>query len=317
MSHHVSKALALFFLSALLFFPGCGVFTDMAKDNKFYLGSFGLPDFISPVKLKVGILPFRDEVDLGTPEAGPNMAALMTEAFSESDDLVLISPQTVADAYRQKGWSGELTPEQAIELGRELNLNVIMDGAISQVDQINQRRGWRRLARFFTNQSKYIDAVLTLVAFDTENGLVISARAGQASYRAGKHEVDFYATRPDLPTQEEIENSLDLAIEDTYYRSLDGLAYTPFKAQVVATSGSTATINFGQDVGMKKGTVFVSLKEAETIVNRIMVPYTLPGEAKARLKVIDVQPNSSTLEITEGSVYEGEYVQSWEEKGFF
>jgi hypothetical protein len=313
MPNLASKTLALMFLSAIFLFSGCGVFTDMARDNQFYIGSFGLPDFISPVKLKVGILPFRDEVGLGTPQAGPNMAVLMTEQFADSGDLVLVSPQAVADAYRAKGWSGELTPEQAIELGRELNLNVIMDGAISQVDQSHKRRGWRRLARFFTSQSKYVEAVLTLVAFDTSNGLVISARSGESSYRAGNEEKVYFDNSPEVPSQESIEKSLDLAIEDTYYRTISGLAYTPFKARVANESGSTITINFGSEVGLKKGQIFVCLSDAETLVNRIQVPYTIPGVAKARLKVTAVSVNSANLEVIEGSVSVGDFIQTWDD----
>ena len=74
--------LAIAGLALALSVSGCGVITDMARDNEFHLGSLGLKSFISPVKLRVGILNFRDEVGLGNPQAGPNMANFVTERFA-------------------------------------------------------------------------------------------------------------------------------------------------------------------------------------------------------------------------------------------
>jgi hypothetical protein len=294
---------------------GCGVVVDFARDNKINIGSFGLKDFISPAKLRAGILTFRDEVGLGTPEAGPNLARLMTERFADNRNLLMVSPDQVLAAARAKGWNGEpLTPEMAMELGRELNLNVVMDGAISQVEEATLRKGWRRLARFFTNQQQYVDAVLTLVAYDSATGLVISARAGESSYKVGEYETDPFSTSPNTAiTQQSIEESLDLAIDDTYYRTLDGLAYTPFKAMVVSVDGRTATIPYGSNVGLKRGTDFVCLSTRETLTSSIDLHYDIPGEAKARLRVTEVGPESAKLEIREGDLSYGEFVQSWDD----
>ncbi|MDR1658687.1 MAG: hypothetical protein LBT47_14295 [Deltaproteobacteria bacterium] len=308
--------LTLTVLSAALF-SGCGVFSDFARDNQFHIGSLGLQDFISPVKLKVGILPFRDEVGLGTPDAGPNLAVLMSERFAENSQLVLISPAEAARAFASTGFDPkvELTAEQAVELGRILNVNIIMDGAISQIDQYRQRVGWRHLVRFFTNQQTYLDAVLTLVAFDTSTGMVISARAGEGIYKVGKHESDPFNTDRGIPTpsQESIEEGLELAIDDAYYRTLDGLAYTPFKAIVVAHQGESVQIAYGKDVDLKKGLDFVALTHPETIVNKINVEYQIPGGAKARLEVSEVFDQTATLKIVEGNIEVGDFIQSWED----
>jgi hypothetical protein len=313
----ISRALALlsFAILSLSLAVGCGVITDMARDNEFHIGSLGLKDFISPVKLRVGILNFRDEVGLGTPDAGPNLANLITDRFADNSDLIMIPPSEITNTAVAMGWNGgELTPEMAMRIGQEMNLNVVIDGAISQIDQQTGRRGWRRLVRFFTDQLNYVDAVLTLVAYDTATGLVVSARAGEGTYKAGKHESDPFATE-NQPTisQEAIELSLDEAIDDIYYRTLDGLAYTPFKARVSSENGNTATIPYGQNVGMKTGLEFVALTERETITSSIDITYAIPGEAKARLIVREVGPDQSTLEIKEGSLNVGDFIQSWKD----
>ena len=304
-------------VASLALWTGCGVVTDFARDNQIHFGSIGLRDFDSPAKLRVGILPFRDEVGLGTPEAGPNLANLMTERFAENSNLVMIPPAEVARAFANTGWNPaeELTAEQAVELGRILEANVIMEGAISQVDQRALQLGWRRLARFFTKQRTYLDAVLSLRAFDTENGLVITSRAGEGTHKVGKYESDPFATDKALPPpdQESIETGLDLAIDDAYYRSLDGLSYTPFKARVVDRSGSTVRIDFGSDVGLKKGWTFAALTTAETITSRIDYQYAIPGPAKARLVVAEVSDHSATLEIKDGEVSVGDFIQTWDD----
>jgi hypothetical protein len=309
--------LALTVLAMTSLAAGCGVWADMARDNEFHIGSLGLKDFISPAKLRVGILNFRDEVGLGAPDAGANMANLVTERFAENGDLIMVQPADVSAAAIALGWAGdELTPELAMRLGRELNLNVVMDGAISQVEQQSGRRGWRRLVRYFTDQRTYVDAVLSMLAYDAATGLVVSSRAAEGSYKVGETEDEdpFFASAPaaqrPIP-QEAIEAGLDDAVNELYYRTLDGLAYTPFKARVTSENGKTATIPFGQDVGLKRGVEFVALSEKETVTSSIDVQYVIPGESKARLKVTDVGPDQSTLEIQEGGLNTGDFIQAW------
>jgi hypothetical protein len=322
MSHALRRplkagTLAALALLSLTLWTGCGVLSDYARDNQVHIGSLGLQDFVSPAKLRVGVLPFRDEVGLGTPEAGPSMAALISDRFADNSNLVMIPPAEVARAYAATGWdpSEELSAEQAIELGRILDANVIMEGAISQVDQKQLRVGWRRLARFFTKQQTYLDAVLSLRAFDTSNGLVITSRAGEGTHKIGRYEPDPFSTDRAVPPpdQESIETGLDLAIDDAYYRSLDGLAYTPFKARVVSREGSTVAIDFGADVGLKKGWEFVALSTAEIVTSRIDYRYEIPGPAKCRLRVTEVGDRTARLEIREGDVSVGEFIQTWDD----
>ncbi|MDR3135637.1 MAG: hypothetical protein LBU69_06050, partial [Deltaproteobacteria bacterium] len=113
--------------------------------------------------------------------------------------------------------------------------------------------------------------------------------------------------------QESIERGLDEAIEDIYYRSLDGLAYTPFKARVIAEDGRRVTIPYGSNVGMRKGIEFVALSDRETLTSSINISYVIPGEAKARLVVAEVGADQSTLDIREGNVSVGDFIQSWDD----
>ena len=96
--------LALTALALMTMFSGCGVISDMARDNEFHLGSRGRKSFISPAKLRVGILNFRDEGGLGTPEAGPNMARLMTERFADNSHLVMVPPSQLSETAIALGW---------------------------------------------------------------------------------------------------------------------------------------------------------------------------------------------------------------------
>jgi hypothetical protein len=308
----LSAALAT--VLALTLLSGCGVVTDFVRDNQIRVGSLGFAGFVSPAKLKVGILPFRDEVGLGAPEAGSNLAVLLTEQFAENSSLTLVSASVVAQAVAAKGWTDELLPEQAVELGRELGLNVVIDGAISEIDQYSRRKGWRRLARYFTSQRTYVEAVLTITAYDAATGVVLSTRAGQADHQVEEEEEPdpFEPKSVSAPSQSALESSLDLAIEEAYYRVIDGLAFLPFKATVVRLSGGSAVIGFGTDVGLEKGQLFVRL-DSQPMTNDIETVYHVPGPVKARLRVAAVGPDSAELEVLEGQVGTGEIVQSWED----
>jgi hypothetical protein len=310
-------ALAILALMIMALWTGCGVLSDYARDNQMHIGSLGLQKFMSPARLKVAVLPFRDEVGLGTPEAGPNMAALVTERFAENPNLVVVPAAEAARALAATGWNPAepLTAERAVELGRILDVNVIMEGAISEVSQRSLRVGWRRLARWFTNQSVYLEAVLSLRAFDTSNGLVVTSRAGEGVSTVGRSDSDPFAgagRQLPPPPQDNIAEGLDQAIEDLYYRSLDGLAYTPFKARVSSRDGGTVRIDYGEDVGLRRGWSFVALTDLE-VVNSPVAQYVIPGPAKARLVVSEVGASSATLDIVEGEVSPGDFIQTWEE----
>jgi hypothetical protein len=294
---------------------GCGVFHDYARDNQIRLFSLGVAGFISPAKLKVAVIPFADEAGLGAPEAGSNMARLVTEEFSRSGDLYLLPAGDVARAVAIRGYAHPLTTEQIIQLGRDLNVNVIVDGAISQLDQHSQRKGWRRIIRYFTKQQRYVEAMLLVTCYDASNGVVLAARANSATYKMGKDERDPFDVSVETPPppQEAIEKSLDLAIEEAYYRALDGLAALPFKAPIIERVGEkTVAIGFGTEVKLSRGTEFVYLPTQEVVTNAINVPYHVPGPPKARLKVTEVSEGRAVLEITEGDVNPGEFIVSWE-----
>ncbi|MDR0549052.1 MAG: hypothetical protein LBI10_06560 [Deltaproteobacteria bacterium] len=296
---------------------GCGVFHDFAKDNQIHLFSLGEASFVSPVKLKIAVVPFADEVGLGATEAGPNIARLVAEEFGRHGQLTVMPAGEVARAMAIRGYSNPLTPEQVIQLGRDLNANVIIDGAISQVDQHSRRKGWRKIVRYFTSQQKYVEAMLLVTAYDATNGVVLAARANSATYKVGAEEPrDFLETsnEPPPPPQEAIEQSLDMAIEEAYYRTLDGLAALPFKAQITEVVGDkTVAIAFGSEVGLSRGVEFAYLPTQEVLTNAINVPYQIPGAPKAHLRVAEVSLGRSILEVIDGSVHPGEIIETWEE----
>ncbi|MDR2142229.1 MAG: hypothetical protein LBR11_10670 [Deltaproteobacteria bacterium] len=306
--------LSLILPALFVLLSGCGVFHDFARDNQIRLFSLGVAGFISPVKLKVAVAPFADEVGMGTPEAGPNMARLIAEEFGSHSELLVIPTEEVAKAVAIRGYTHPLTPEQIIQLGRDLNVNVIIDGAISQVDQHHQRKGWRRIIRYFTSQQHYVEAMLLVTLYDTSNGVVLASRANSATYKVGKDERDPFAKSDETPPpQEAIEQSLDMAIEEAFYRSVDGLAALPFKAPVIErVSEKSVAIAFGTEVGMSRGTEFVYLPTQEVLTNAINVSYQIPGAPKAHLKVAEVSPGRSVLEIVDGEVNLGEYVETWD-----
>ncbi|UQZ90887.1 hypothetical protein C4J81_17390 [Deltaproteobacteria bacterium Smac51] len=306
-------------LMAALTMTGCGVAYDMAADNEWRWGMFGGVEFVSPVKLKVGVAPFHDDVNLGAPDAGANMARLMGEELAKDDRIVVVPSFEVASAISAKGYSLPLTPKEAAEVGRDLGLNAVVIGSISEVKQYQVRKGWRRLARVFTSQRQYVDAVLAVSAVDTMTGIVLVSRANTGEHDDGKGDGGYFETTagPAAPTQEAMEASLDNALVEAYHRTLMGLGTLPFKAEVVSASGNSATINFGADVGIKSGDEFVMLTVDSVITNTIGDTYYVMGAPQAYLKVDSVSEYQAHLTVTDGYVDAGDIIQAGESKGLF
>ena len=292
---------------------GCGVVIDMANDNEWRWGSFGGVDFISPVKLRVGILPFSDEVGLGAAETGVNLSRLMSEEFSKDNRLEVVSLDRVQQAMAARGYYGTLSPQQAAEVGSDLNLNAVILGSLSEMRKYNLRKGWRRLARIVTSQREYVDAVLAVSAVDTQTGIVLVSRANLGEYDAGSGNKDFFEAGDrsgNAPEQEAIEGSLDEALRESYYRTMQGLATLPFKARVLAAGGGEVTIGFGKDVGLSRGQKFVKLEISNVITNTIGDTYQIMGAPVARLKVINVGDSTATLALEEGHLISGDIIQA-------
>lgn len=308
------KSLALpLLLLALTASVGCGAVIDMAEDNEWRWGLFGSVDFISPVKLKVAVAPFSDEVNLGVSGAGHNLAALMAEELARDSRLVVVPNSEVEAAIGARGFTLPLTPAQAAEIGSALNVNAVVLGSLSEVKKYNVRKGWRRIARWVTEQREYVDAVLAVSAVDSATGIVLVTRANTGEYDGGSGNKDFFEAGDrtgHIPSQEALETSLDEALKEAYYRTLSGLGSLPFKARVLSASGSDAVVNFGANVGLKKGLKFVKLEVEQTITNSIGDTYQIMGAPVAHLKVTEVGDNTATLEITEGSVMPGDIIQA-------
>lgn len=291
---------------------GCGVITDMAKDNEWRFGYFGNVDFISPVKLRVGVAPFSDEVGLGPAETGYNLAQLMTEELGHDSRLILVSVDEVRAAMGARGYSSPMTPQQAAEVGAALRLNALIQGSVSEIKKYNIRKGWRRLARVVTEQREYVDAVLSVSAVDALTGIVLVSRANVGEYDAGPGK-DFSEagdTRPSIPDQEAIEGSLDDALKESYYRTRQGLAALPFKARALTVYDGKVSINVGSEVGLKKGQKFAKLEVENVVTNTIGESYHVMGAPVARLKIVEITETSAILEITEGFLYPGDVIQT-------
>jgi hypothetical protein len=303
----------LSFFSLIPLLSGCGVFTDMVRDNELKVPLLNSPGFNSPARLRAGVLPFDAQIDLGTGEAGSGIARLVSEEFAQNRNLLMVDPKILQDYANSRGIKSPITPEEAKEICRDLNLNLVFDGTIAHIGQHQVRTGWRRLFRWFTSQQIYIEAILSLVAYDPEDGSVLSSRAGESRIRIGRApERGVYGENERYkPTQEEIEESLDEAIEFLYLRSLEGLKTIPFKAQVKTVSGDKATISFGTDVKLKRKTDFAKLTTAETITNAVGVSYSIPGPPEARLRVDSVSEGEAVLSILSGVVRPGDFIQSW------
>ncbi len=305
------------FLMAALPLTACGVAFDMAEDNEWRWGLFGKVEFVSPLKLKVGVAPFYDDVGMGTPEAGANMARLMSEELARDERLLVVGSAEVSSAMSALGYSLPLIPKEAAEIGRYLGLNALVVGSISEIKQYQVRKGWRRLARVLTSQHQYVDAVLAVSAVDSATGIVLVSRANTGEYDEGKGDGGYFETTagPSAPTQEAMEASLDAALVESYHRTLMGLATLPFKTEVLSSAGTSVTIAAGEDVGLESGDEFVLLSVDSVITNTIGDTYHIMGAPQAHLVVDSVSENQAHLTVTDGHVETGDIIQTGESRG--
>jgi hypothetical protein len=217
----------------------------------------------------------------------------------------------MAAAMNAWDFYGPLTPAQVAQLGSDLQLNAVVLGSVSEITSYSQRKGWRRLARFFTTQRDYVDAVLAVSAVDAATGIILVSRANVGEHDGGPGEPQFFeAELLGTPSQEAMEDSLDKALAESAHRTLEGLANLPFKARIKSAEGGMAVIAFGHDVGLRKGQKFLRLELLRTITNTIGETYQVMGAATARLQVAELNEHSATLELTEGLVYPGDVVQA-------
>jgi len=303
----VKAVLSAFLALAAL---GCGAVVDYARDKELRLGFLNSPSFISPARLRVGVLPFHDGVGLGAPEAGINLARLLSDELAKNSRLEVAPVEEMAAALNAWDFYGPPTPAQIAQLGSDLRLNAVVVGSVSEITSYSQRKGWRRMARFFTSQRDYVDAVLAVSAVDSATGIVLVSRANMGEYDGGPGQTSFFEDDNKGPSQEAMEGSLDQALAESAHRTLEGLANLPFKARVTSAEGGTAVIPFGLDVGLSKGQKFVQLEVLRTITNAIGETYQVMGAASARLAVTEVGERSTMLELTEGLVYPGDVVQA-------
>ena len=292
---------------------GCGVLIDMSTDEEWRWGSFGNIDFVSPIKLRVGVLPFKDEVGLGASETGTSLGNLMAEELSRDDRIIVIPPEEVAQVMGELGISpsADLAPQEIAALGTAMRLNAVVEGSLSEIRKYNLRKGWRKVARLLTSQRQYVDAVLAVKAVDAQTGILLASRVNTGEHDGGSAEKDFFeGDDSGQPSQEALEASLNAALSEAFYRTRLGLSKLPFKATIIYTGDGVANITFGEDVGLEVGTEFTRLENLHAITNALGETYQIMGASVARLRVTSVSPTSATLEILEGTIYPGDIIQA-------
>ncbi len=261
------------------------------------------------LKKRVAVMPFQNNTDVGTAELGRRISSAIAEKLANTGKIIVV-PRKEVEAYMSaRGILLPLTQNTAMLVGRGLKLNAVVTGAISGIDVISKRTGWRILIPILKKQ-EYISASLVTRLIDVENGTFLMAEAGTGDTAHGTTEdLEWIgSSKHETLSQEDVNRSLNLAIDSLTRSLLETLIRAPWKGFIKSVSRSTATIYAGKDVGVKPGDRFVVYDVAEKITNVVGKTYLIPGKIKATLEVTRVMDNISEAKIISGQVLAGDAV---------
>ncbi|MEW6266806.1 MAG: hypothetical protein AB1641_27340 [Thermodesulfobacteriota bacterium] len=271
-------------------------------------GLFGLgKSYRSDLKLKIAILPFQDSIGLGGEAVEENTARLVTEYLAKEKQLLIV-PWSKMEAYvAANNIPLPLNQSTALMVGRALGLNAVVLGSITELNQLQQRKYWRKWFRFLFKKKDYITAVLAAKVVDVESGIVLGAEVGSGETMLKPTEEDLWmGPRRPVVEQTTVAATLDEAMESLADNIIAVMRNTPWKGFVTSVSGRGAIINAGVEVGIKAGQKFVVYSVAEKITNEAGQTYIVPGPPKANLEAVSVKDEATELRIVSGEVLPGE-----------
>jgi hypothetical protein len=285
----------LFLPFFILFIDGCSSYSAMKKTTKRIIRDYKAPD--GDLKKRVAIAFFENKTAFVGKGLEENVIRDLVETMKAScGDILVLGPN-------DSGYPDDLLPlpRQAsglidnlnlAKIGRQLGLNAVVSGAITEITNHKETRG----ILWFKDIHNYIQVHVMTEVYDTQTGAKLLDKSYTRKIEDDDllYEDDLYydsTNQPGKTSIHVINEALKAIVTDMGEQICETVVLQPWRGYITSTFAEKVVVSSGENVGIRPGDIF-DVYDCDSIVkgaekHRFFVPGLKIGE----IKITDVYPD--------------------------
>ena len=259
------------------------------------------------LRKRLAVVDFIDKTDYGKGRLGIAAADILEGELQRSGKFTMVSHSGMDEVLNLQavGQSGVMDPSTAMQAGRLIGANAIINGSVSE---FGIKKSGVSVPGIVGTRTLVARAVVDVHLIDGATGVILLSETGEGTAETTATKI------------------LNIGGEGTYDETLAGKALrgavqslvdkivarmetVPWQGYVLSSEDGTVWITGGQDLGLRKGMQF----NVTTLPKQITAPngqvYAIPGQSKGALSVLEVMPNISQARLLHGSAAKDDLVR--------
>jgi hypothetical protein len=299
----------LFLPFGILLFTGCSSYSTMKKTTKRMIRDYKAPD--GDLKKRVGIAFFENKTTLVGKGLEENVIRDLVETMKAScGDILVLGPDD-SDypddlVTLPKQASGLIDNFNLAKIGRQLGLNAVVSGAITEITNYKETRG----ILWFKDMHNFVQVQVMTEVYDTQTG----AKLLDKSYMRKIEDEDIFyevgsyydsTDRTGKISTHIINDALKSIAEDMGEKICEALVLQPWKGYITSTFGEKIVISSGEKVGIAPGDIFDVYNCNGVVRGAEKHRFFIPGLKTGEIKITAVYPDHA-----EGVLSSGQNIQA-------
>ncbi len=252
---------------------------------------------------KVCITQFDNNTRFNDPKFITLINRNLVEVIKKNYPMVIIEKETENRFSDLKNRfpllpTGKIDNLALAQRGRQLDINAIILGAITDIQGIEEKKGFW----FLRKPVQYIDVHIMTTVYDTQSGGKLLEEWVSKRIKVDKQVLDkFNATPSELPLPV-IEDALISLTKKVGENIGYMLKHQPFKAYIKSISKNRITLGAGENSGIAQDDVFDIYNSSEIVDGKNGHKFILSGAKTGSIKISEVLPNTSVGIVLDGKV---------------
>jgi len=259
------------------------------------------------LKKRLAVVDFIDKTDYGKGRLGIAAADILEGELQRSDKFTMVSHSGMDEVLNLQavGQSGVLDASTAVQAGRLVGANAIVNGSVSE---FGIKKSGVSVPGIIGTRTLVARAVVDIHLIDGTTGVILLSETGEGTAETTATKI---LNIGDEGTYDETlaGKALRGAIQSLVGKIVARMETVPWQGYVLSAEGGMVWITGGQDLGMRKGMQF----NVTTLPQQVAAPngkvYAIPGRTKGALRIVDVMPDISQASLLQGDASKNDLVR--------
>lgn len=299
----------LFLPFLILLITGCSSYSAMKKTTKRIIRDYKAPD--GDLKKRVAIAFFENKTAFVGKGLEENVIRDLVETMKASCEDILVLGPNDSDypddlLTLPKQASGLIDNLNLAKIGRQLGLNAVVSGAITEITNHKETRG----ILWFKDIHNYVQVHVMTEVYDTQTGakLLDKSYTHKIEDEDLLYEDDLYYDLNEQPGEISthiINDALKAIVTDMGEQICEAVVLQPWKGYITSTFAEKVVISSGENVGIRPGDIF-DVYDCNGIVKGAEKHlFFIPGLKTGEIKITAVYPDHA-----EGILSSGQNIQA-------